>query len=110
MKPSGLRSLYAPFKETVVTVLEPILGFSNGFVLVAAIGLVPACRKFLLGFLSAAILIQLYLDGSVTAYQTTISETINEFFSHRQFAVGVLAGSVFGVIVAIVAAARRSPS
>jgi hypothetical protein len=60
--------------------LEPVLGVFTGFALGAAVGLVPAFRKFALGFLAAVILIQLYLDGAVRTYQASVSEAFNDVF------------------------------
>ena len=90
--------------------LESVVGFSTGFVLGAAVGLAPACRKFLLGFLAAVILIQFYVAGSVATYQISVSEMVSEFISHQRFAGGALAGGAFGLFVAMVAAFRRRNS
>lgn len=90
--------------------VDLVIGFVSGCVTAAALGLMPACRKFALGFLFLVVLTQLYLEG-IAGYQQWVGETIADLAQHQRFAASAIVGAIAGVFLTFVSRprARGSP-
>lgn len=86
-----------------------VLGLVSGSAVTLAIGLIPACRKFMLGFVLLLVVTQLYLEG-IAGYQQWVGDTLADLAQHKRFTIGLIGGAVAGLLLTLKVAARRRPS